>query len=139
MSTLASLIVGGDCGPVHGAADGFPVEGYTELLRPVLDPADMRFVNCMRTYSSRGVYTEEARQVCQPVEMAEIFSNGKFDAVNMANNHAYDSGPDAMLDTRLLFNSRGIQVTGAGRNIAEARQPAIIEKNGLKVGYLGYC
>ncbi len=139
MSDTLSLLIGGDCGPVHGKADGYPIEGYTELLRPALAAADVRFVNCMRTYSSRGVQHELAPQVRQPVEMADIFTNGRFDAVTMANNHGYDSGPEAMLDTRALLNSRGIQVTGAGRDLAEARQPAIIERNGLKVGYLGYC
>ncbi|MFD2883997.1 CapA family protein [Pseudomonas lini] len=37
-----------------------------------------------------------------------------------------------------FFVSRGIQVTGAGRDLEEARRPAIIEHDGIKVGYLGY-
>jgi poly-gamma-glutamate capsule biosynthesis protein CapA/YwtB (metallophosphatase superfamily) len=56
----------------------------------------------------------------------------------MANNHSYDAGPEALLDTRSLFESRGVQVTGAGKNRAEARLAAIVEKNGVKVAYLGY-
>ncbi len=139
MARPTSLLIGGDCGPAHGPTDGFPVAGYTELVRPVLEKADMRFVNCMRTYSARGEQAEHAPQVRQPIEMADIFTNGMFDAVTMANNHSYDSGPDAMLDTRSLLNSRGIQVTGAGRDLAEARRPVIVERNGVKVGYLGYC
>ncbi len=138
MSLPSSILIGGDCGLAHGPAEGFPIGGYTELVAPVLHEADFRFVNCMRTYSSRGVYTETARQVGQPIEMAQIFSNGRFDAVTMANNHSYDSGPDAMVDTRALLESRGIQVTGAGRDLKEARKPAIVERNGVKVGYLGY-
>ena len=70
--------------------------------------------------------------------MAQIFTDGRFDAVTMANNHSYDSGPDALVDTRELLDSRGIQVTGAGRDLAEARSAAIVERNGVKVGYLGY-
>ena len=38
-----SFIGTGDCGPVHGPADGFPVERYTELVRPVLEKVDLRF------------------------------------------------------------------------------------------------
>lgn len=133
------LLIGGDCGPVHGPAQGFPIEGYTELIGPILERADARFVNCMRAYSNRGVISEDAPQVCQPVEMASIFTSGLFDAVNMANNHAYDAGPDAMLDTRALMISRGVQVTGAGCNLKEARQPAIVDCHGIKVGYIGYC
>lgn len=139
MSDALSLLIGGDCGPVHGKDDGYPIEGYTELVRPVLDKADMRFVNCMRTYSTRGEQHELAPQVRQPIAMADIFFNARFDAVNMANNHTYDSGPDAMLDTRALFENRGVQVTGAGKNLAQAREPAVLERNGVRVGYLGYC
>lgn len=138
MPNVSTILLAGDCGPAHGSADGFPIERYTELVRPVLAQADFRFVNCMRTYSTRGVFGEEARQVCQPLAMADVFSPELFDGITMANNHSYDSGPDAMLDTRALFQQRGLQVTGAGRDLAEARRPAIVERNGVKVGYLGY-
>ena len=55
-----SLLIGGDCGPVHGPGDGFPVERYTELVRPVLKAVDLRFANCERQYSSRGTVSERA-------------------------------------------------------------------------------
>lgn len=134
----AVVLLGGDCGPTHGAAQGFPIAGYTELVGPTLAQADMRFVNCMRTYSSKAVRADHAPQVGQPIEMASIFTSGLFDAVTLANNHSYDSGPDAMLDTRALFLSHGVQVTGAGRNLEEARKAAIVEKQGVRVAYLGY-
>ncbi len=138
MSEKLSLLVAGDCGPTHGPAEGYPVEGYTRLVRPTLEQADMRFVNCMRAYSDRGTQNDLAPQVRQPVEMADIFSNGLFDAVNMANNHSCDAGIEAMLDTRALFAARGIQAVGAGQNLAEARRPAILERRGARVGYLGW-
>ena len=84
MAHTATALLAGDCGPTHGPADGYPIEGYTELVRPVLERADMRFVNCMRTYSARNVRAAHAPQVGQSVEMAAIFSNGLFDAVTMA-------------------------------------------------------
>ena len=138
MSNGAVVLIGGDCGPTHGPKDGYPIEGYTERVLPALASSDMRFVNCMRTYSNRAVRADHAPQVGQPVEMAAIYTNDRFDAVTMANNHTLDSGADAMLDTRELLNSRGIQVTGAGRDLAEARKAAIVERNGVKVAYLGY-
>jgi len=33
----------------------------------------------------------------------------------------------------------GVSVIGAGRNIAEARQPVVVERNGARIGFLGYC
>lgn len=134
-----SFIGTGDCGPVHGTADGFPVERYTELVRPTLASVDLRFANCERQYSARGVAKESAPHGRQPPEMAKIFTDCGFEAVTIANNHMYDAGPEALLDTRRLLLEKGIQVTGAGRNLAEAREPAIVEKHGIKVGFLGYC
>src|SRR5262247_4196151 len=139
MAQEISFIGTGDCGPVHGPADGFPVERYTELVRPVLAGVDLRFANCERQYSTRGTGDELAPHGRQPPDMARIFSDCGFDAVTIANNHMYDYGPDALLDTRALLVEKGIQVTGAGRNLTEAREPAIVEKNGIKVGFLGYC
>lgn len=138
MPTSASLLIGGDCGPAHGPKHGFPIEGYTQGVLSALQSVDMRFVNCMRTYSDRKVESALAPQVGQPVEMAQIYTDGGFDAVTMANNHSFDAGVEAMLDTRELFASRGIQVTGAGRDLAEARKAAIVEKNGVRVAYLGW-
>jgi len=138
-STEVSFIGTGDCGPVHGPKDGFPIERYTELVRPVLQTVDLRFANCERQYSSRGTVSERAPHGRQPPEMAKIFTDCGFDAVTIANNHMYDFGPDALLDTRALLLEKGIQVTGAGKNLDEAREPAIVEKNGVKVGFLGYC
>lgn len=138
-SSEVSFLATGDCGPVHGLKDGFPIERYTELVRPVLKTVDLRFANCERQYSARGIPSERAPHGCQPPEMAKIFTDCGFDAVTIANNHMYDFGPDALLDTRALLREKGIQVTGAGKDLDEARQPAIVERNGIKVGFLGYC
>jgi len=129
----------GDCGPVHGPNDGFPIESYTELVRPTLASADLRFANCERQYSARKAKGKSSPYSCQPPEMAQIFTDSGFDVVTIANNHMYDHGPDALLDTRALLLEKGIQVTGAGKNLEEARRPVILERNGIKVGFLGYC
>lgn len=141
-SAQISFLGTGDVGPVHGPNDGFPIERYTEFVRPVLAGVDLRFGNCERQYSNRGSNALGANgqpHGRQPPSMAKIFSDCGFDAVTVANNHMYDFGPEALLDTRALLLEKGIQVTGAGKNLAEARRPAIVECKGLKVGFLGYC
>lgn len=130
------LLAAGDCGP--GDRQSWPIEHYTSLVRPVLAAADLRTVNSMRQYSLRGTPSERAPHGRQPPEMAKILTDCAFDAVTIANNHMYDFGPDALLDTRALLLDKGIRVTGAGRNLTEARQPAIVERSGIKVGFLGY-
>lgn len=44
-----------------------------------------------------------------------------------------------MLDSMALLRKQGMQTVGAGRNLKEARQPAIIERNGVRVALLAYC
>jgi len=134
---MVTVLIGGDTGPAHGPAQGVPVQHYTELLEPALRQADFRLLNCMRTYSDRVPVASEAPQVAQSIEMADLYSNAEIDGVTMANNHAWDSGPDALLDTIELFLSRGIQVTGAGGDLDQASRPVILERDGLRIGYLG--
>ncbi|MGE0058665.1 MAG: CapA family protein [Dehalococcoidia bacterium] len=138
-ATEVTFLGAGDCGPVHGPDDGYPIERYTELVRPLLQSVDLRIGNCERQYSSRGTKSEQSPHGCQPPFMAQIFSDCGFDAMSLANNHMYDFGPDALVDTRAELISRGIRPAGAGKNLAEAREPAIVEKNGVKVGLLSYC
>lgn len=59
------------------------------------------------------------------------------DIVTVANNHALDYGTDALLDTCDTLDSAGILHVGSGKNLEEAKQPQIIEKNGKKIGFLG--
>ena len=137
-----SLLGTGDCGPTLGPKDGFPIQRYTELVRPTLQSVDLRFGNCERQYSARKGEATGPGMIyphgCQPPEMAQIFTDCGFDALTIANNHMYDFGPGALLDTRALLQEKGIAVTGAGKDLAEARLPAIVECKGVKVGFLGY-
>ncbi len=56
--------------------------------------------------------------------------------VGIANNVAYDR--KNILETIRVLDANGIIHTGGGRNIAEAHRPAIVERHGVKVGFLQY-
>lgn len=61
-----------------------------------------------------------------------------FDVMSFAGNHALDFGYDAFLDTLDILKRNGIAVTGVGKDIHEARRPAIIERRNTKFGFLAY-
>ena len=126
----------GDMGPMHE-----PMDAYGELARPVLATADIRFAQAERLYSDRGslqVHAEIPNARLKP-HMASIFSDCGFDVVSVAGNHALDWGEDAFLDTIGCLQQRGIQTVGGGHNLAEARRPVIITRNGVRVAILAYC
>jgi len=58
--------------------------------------------------------------------------------VNCANNHTADFGIEGILETIQQLDSAGIQHTGIGRNLSEARKPVILNVNGIRIGFLGY-
>lgn len=59
--------------------------------------------------------------------------------VGMANNHSRDFGDSALLSTKALLEEKGYIAIGAGRDIEEAYQPAILEKDGEKAAVIAVC
>jgi poly-gamma-glutamate synthesis protein (capsule biosynthesis protein) len=53
-------------------------------------------------------------------------------------NHALEFGQPPLVDTVEALQKNGIKSFGAGKDIDEARKPAIIEKKGAKIAFLGY-
>ena len=55
------------------------------------------------------------------------------DAVSLANNHALDYGPEALLDTLAHLAAAGVKSVGAGRDQATAREPLVVPGGDLRV------
>lgn len=133
---MITLLGCGDVGPIHE-----PVDRFCTLVKPTLAQADLRFCQVERVYSERGalqVHSGDAHSRVQP-GLADIFSQCGFDVASVASNHAMDWGADALLDTLDVLRARGIQTVGAGRDLAEARRPAILTRDGVRVAFLAYC
>lgn len=130
----ASFLTGGDVAPIRESATGM-FGDVAALFRR----ADVSFFNLELPLSERG----------EPCRGKSINHRGKalnadglvetgVSCVNLANNHLLDYGELAMFDTLELLDRKAIGRFGAGRNIAEARKGHVVEKNGLRVGFLGY-
>jgi len=65
------------------------------------------------------------------------FLKKHFSAVSLANNHSGDFGPAGLVEQLRILDEAGIQSFGAGRTLAEARQPLVLERDGFKVALLG--
>jgi hypothetical protein len=57
---------------------------------------------------------------------------------SLANNHAYDRGPEGVVDSRQNLEAAGIAAIGAGRNQQQALKPAMFELDGWTVAVLGF-
>ncbi len=60
-----------------------------------------------------------------------------FSAVSLANNHSGDFGPAGLVELLRILDDVGIPSFGAGRTLADARRPLVLERGGFKVALLG--
>ncbi|MBX3080301.1 MAG: CapA family protein [Anaerolineae bacterium] len=110
-----------------------------EKIAPLLASADLRIGNLECVISELGTAQYKAYAFRVGYWGIEALKNANFDLLTMGNNHALDFGPAAMLDTRERLNAAGIPTVGAGKNEAQARSPVILERNGLRIAFLGYA
>ncbi len=69
-------------------------------------------------------------------EAVEALKAGNIHVVGVANNVAY--GPANIMRSLAVLDANGIAHTGAGANLEEAHRPAIVERNGVRFGFLQY-
>ncbi len=73
---------------------------------------------------------------CDPAALPAARRAG-VDVASQANNHAYDQGPDGLVDSIERIRDARIQPVGAGRDQAEAVAPATFEVNGWRIAVVG--
>ncbi len=116
----------------------------------ILKEADMRFCNLEGPYfdGQGNIITWTPTWSPAPsspggprsgVKGLEYMANAGFDVVQFANNHALDWGPEAFVATLNNLEEYGIKYCGAGRNLAEARKPAVLEREGVRFAFLSYA
>ena len=103
----------------------------------IMNKADYTCVNNEFTYSTRGkklsgkAWTFRAN----PDRVMYLKEMG-VDLALLANNHVYDYGKDAMLDTLDTLTNAGISYFGAGANLEEAMKPVYVELDGKTVAFV---
>lgn len=109
-------------------------------LEPLFATADIVFGNCEGVYSDAPEPAPTHKHfMCARQERGSMLGAVGFDVMTLANNHMIDGGYAGLRDTSELLQSQGIAVTGAGENLEAATRPAIVERHGRRIGFLGFC
>lgn len=69
----------------------------------------------------------------------EVLSTAKIDVCSLANNHIMDWGLEGLRTTESTLQQYGIQSTGAGNDESEACKPVVLEREGIRFGFLAYA
>ena len=119
-------------GKVSG--NGNIANGIVPSLLTEMKSADIMMLNNEFPYSDRGTPLEDKKFTFRAKPTSVSFLNDMgVDIVSLANNHAYDYGETAFLDTMETLENAGITYVGAGRNLQEARRPVYYIINNMKI------
>lgn len=107
---------------------------YVDAIKPTLLAADVRIGQLEVPYTERNEVLAGLSR--EPYRLEPLV--GCMDIMTTSGNHLYDAKEEGVEDTIVWLKEHGILHTGTGKNLKEARKPAIFEKDGVKFGVLNY-
>ena len=142
---------------IHAVGDVSPARDRGEfLLAPtasVLSKADIGFCQLENPFSEKklartgtsGYPLDKDREPsswadqlpCSPADAAALVNAG-FKVCSFASNRCFRMGQEGFLNTLDVLREKNLHVIGAGRNISEARKPALLNVKNTKIAFLGY-
>jgi poly-gamma-glutamate capsule biosynthesis protein CapA/YwtB (metallophosphatase superfamily) len=129
---MPSLILVGDVNLMNVDDPAVPFA----RVRGEFAAADAVFGNleCLLYEPPPGHSVEQEGFFADPVIAGQALRIAGFAAVGIANNVNY--GAAAILGSIARLDRLGIACTGAGANLAAARAPALVERAGLRIGFV---
>jgi poly-gamma-glutamate synthesis protein (capsule biosynthesis protein) len=106
----------------------FPFLNILDYLRSF----DYVIANLEGAISDKGTKVGSKYSFRMKPEVAEDLSKTNINVVNLANNHIFDYGKIAFEDTLKNLEKNNIKYFG------NSYEPLIIEKEGIKIGFLGF-
>ena len=127
-----------DCSPLGWDTPRTSRTGNAGVVRHLIESADIAIANFENPAPNDFTYhTSKTVFTANPKLIAGLADAG-IDWVGLANNHIRDAGGNGILETISNLKKYGIVSSGAGKNLAAARKPAILEARGIKVAFLAY-
>src|SRR6266568_299453 len=117
-------------------AETGPESLVSDEVVAVAGEADLFVLNLECCISDRGrPWPDPAKPFFfrAPPAATEALVRLRVDCVTLANNHALDFGPEALLDTFAHLHAAGIRWVGAGPDEQAARAPALLEAAGMRL------
>lgn len=111
-------------------------------IKDILSKADVRLFNLENVISDRAVfgstYCGGTWLLAKEDTLDDTLRFG-FNGCSFANNHTMDYSYDGMLDTLEAAKKRGLPISGAGRDLEEAADYAVIETENGKCALISIC
>ena len=141
-SKMTTVLLTGTSGLVREIAYQMEVKGITYPARdigPVLREADIFHTSHETSFdpSCPPPNPLKNRFYCSSPRYLGLFEDVGLDVVELTGNHILDNGTASMLYSLDLYRESGIRYYGGGANVAEAREPLLLEHNGNEIAMMG--
>lgn len=105
----------------------------------LLKNADITFANLESPFYNRGGVVTQGMVFKAEPNTIEGLKYAGIDIVSLANNHFGDQGKGGMEFTFNHLKNHQIEFVGAGNSEAEAREPKVINRKGVRFIFLAYA
>jgi hypothetical protein len=141
-SKLTTLIMTGTTSLVNGIAYQMEVKGMdypAQDIGDVLRQADILHVSNKTSFAPNCPPPDPNQNWprCSEPKYIQLLVDVGVKVVELTGPHILDSGVSPFLYTLNLYKQNNIQYYGGGADLAEARQPLLIENHGNKIAFIG--
>jgi poly-gamma-glutamate synthesis protein (capsule biosynthesis protein) len=115
-------------------------DGWDTLFADTADlfqSADYGFVNLETPVAPAHSHGSRPFMFDAPIALIQSLHANGVKIVSFANNHVMDQGWPGFTETREHLTQEGLLFTGTSDTAQTAWKPVIVEKNGIKTGWLG--
>ncbi len=141
IGTMSKILIFGDICPTKDTQEAFDRgdrQGVFGEILPAIETTDLVIGNLECAVSDSPKPIKKAGPILY-TNTQSLTTLKDFDALSLANNHIRDCGNEGVITAIDTCKKIGIATFGAGKDIFSAREPKIIEKNGLKIGLMSYA
>ena len=140
---MIKIVAVGDIMP-GGVLSGVNSMYMSDSIMEILQSGDIRVGTLETAIGNDPTFNEEkmirAKDVIHTLDadLTKLKHLG-VDLVSLANNHFFDLGVNGATHAIDLLDSMGIKHVGAGRNLAEASRPEVMDVNNMRIAFLAFC
>ncbi len=140
--SITHISMTGPAGMRRAVADRMEKYGLTypaEETGPILQAVDIAHMSNENAFASDCPMPDpfDSANVCNRDEYLELMTWMGIDVNEMTGNHLNDWGPASLQHTFDLYDQFDIKTFGGGRDLADARQPLLLEHHGNRIAFVG--
>jgi poly-gamma-glutamate capsule biosynthesis protein CapA/YwtB (metallophosphatase superfamily) len=132
LAAVGDIMLGRRVGARHRVDPAAPVKPFAKRLAA----AEITVGNFESTLSTAGSPTQGGDSFAASPRVIPGLRAAGFDLLSLANNHVGDYGDRALRQTLDRFAAAKIDTVGAGRDLAAARRPVVIQRDEVRVGFI---